>query len=565
MQFAFMKWILIWCCLGIQQASAQEPSRYELVIHEIFADPTPSRGLPAAEYIEVRNHGNRDINVTNISLSNGNTTGKITVAAILPADSLMILCPATSLSQFLPYGRAVPLSPWPSLNNEGDTLVLLSPSGNVIHALSWDKGWYGNALKEEGGWSIEMINFQLPCLDKSNWSASINPLGGTPGRTNSVVSTKIDTVTPLLLYSFMPDSVTVIIVFSEPLGKLTIPPDANTGLKPADAILLPPFFNACRISLGNVAGHDKLYTLYDIIATDCVNNNSPPSNAVFGRFAAVGPNDLVINEILFNPSAGGFDYLELYNRSEKVIDVSQLSLANRNTGGGIASVERIAAGSFPLLPGEYVVITENADWLLHQYNMTHTGVINIGDMPSYPDDQGNILLLNDMGAVIDELAYDEKWHFPFIGNREGVSLERIRADGETQDKFNWHSASTVSGYGTPGKLNSQSVPRGMLAGPITISSPLISPDMDGRDDFIMIGYSFPEPGYVANVTIFDSNGIPVNYLVKNALCGIKGQFRWDGTGTNNSTLRKGHYIILTDVFNINGKTKRYRNTVGLVR
>ena len=89
--------------------------------------------------------------------------------------------------------------------------------------------------------------------------------------------------------------------------------------------------------------------------------------------------------------------------------------------------------------------------------------------------------------------------------------------------------------------------------------------MDGRDDYVMIEYTFPEPGYVANITIFDSNGLPVNKLVQNALCGIKGQFRWDGNGTGNSALRKGHYIILTDVFNINGKTKRYKNTVALVK
>jgi len=175
------------------------------------------------------------------------------------------------------------------------------------------------------------------------------------------------------------------------------------------------------------------------------------------------------------------------------------------------------------------------------------------------------VLLDDNGNIIDELNYDEKWHFPFIGNREGVALERIRADGDTQDPYNWHSASTTSGYGTPGKMNSQSAPTVVSLAPVTVSSPLISPDMDGRDDFIMIEYTFPEPGYVANVTIFDSNGLAVNNLVHNALCGRKGQFRWDGHGSNNNTLRGGHYIILTDVFNVNGKTKRYKNTVALVR
>jgi hypothetical protein len=36
-------------------------------------------------------------------------------------------------------------------------------------------------------------------------------------------------------------------------------------------------------------------------------------------------------------------------------------------------------------------------------------------------------------------------------------------------------------------------------------------------------------------------------------------------GNDNNSLRRGNYIIVTDVFHIDGKTKRYKNTVGLVR
>jgi len=75
----------------------------------------------------------------------------------------------------------------------------------------------------------------------------------------------------------------------------------------------------------------------------------------------------------------------------------------------------------------------------------------------------------------------------------------------------------------------------------------------------------PEPGYIANVTVFDANGNPVNYLARNALCGREGFFRWDGMDDNHNALAKGHYIILTDLFHINGTTKRFRNAIGLFR
>ena len=37
--------------------------------------------------------------------------------------------------------------------------------------------------------------------------------------------------------------------------------------------------------------------------------------------------DIVINEILFNPHTDGFDYVELYNNSGKIIDLSTIIIA----------------------------------------------------------------------------------------------------------------------------------------------------------------------------------------------------------------------------------------------
>jgi hypothetical protein len=363
----------------------------------------------------------------------------------------------------------------------------------------------------------------------------------------------------------MPDSISIKMVFSEPLSNVSFPPDLNAELTPQYSAILPPLFNSMVISLLNAAKKEKRYAINGIIAADCSNNNSPPQESGFGRYSSIKPGDLIINEILFNPLPGGFDYLELFNRSDKVMDASGLFIANRNAGGRISSIQNICSQSYPLMPGDFLVLTENPAWLKRQYPEREINCAVIISLPSFPDDHGTAVLLDDKGVITDELSYDEKWHFPFISNREGVSLERIRPDADTQDPYNWHSASTSSGYGTPGQINSQSFPSGAIAGPVTLSSPLISPDMDGRDDYILIEYSFPEPGYVASITIFDSNGAPVNNLVQNALCGIKGHFRWDGVGNDNTTLRRGNYIIVTDVFHTDGKTKRYKNTVGLVR
>ena len=98
-----------------------------------------------------------------------------------------------------------------------------------------------------------------------------------------------------------------------------------------------------------------------------------------------------------------------------------------------------------------------------------------------------------------------------------------------------------------------------------MSPEIVSPDNDGQNDFATIDYNFPEPGYVASITIFDATGRRVRYLQRNALCGTTGSFRWDGLGEKNQALAIGVYIVYTEVFNLEGKTKKFRNVIVLAR
>ena len=59
------------------QSAGQDGVLHDVLIHEIFADPTPSNGLPNAEFIEIRNRSEKTINLRNWILTNGTTLGKI--------------------------------------------------------------------------------------------------------------------------------------------------------------------------------------------------------------------------------------------------------------------------------------------------------------------------------------------------------------------------------------------------------------------------------------------------------------------------------------------------------
>lgn len=281
---------------------------------------------------------------------------------------------------------------------------------------------------------------------------------------------------------------------------------------------------------------------------------------------AQSPNDVVINEILFNPRPDGVDYVEIYNRSDKPLDIKDLYLTNRSASGSMGTPKALTKQSRMLKPGDYLVITEDPYVVQKQYNVSDTtAFIKLSPMPSYPDAGGTVLLLNAQNVILDELQYSEKWHFRLIDNKEGISLERINANQPTQDQNNWHSAATTAGYGTPSYKNSQFNNTGQTEEMFSVEPDIFSPDSDGFNDYAIIKYKFPEPGYVCNITIFNISGYPVRYVARNALCGAEGYFKWDGLDEKSSRIAIGTYIMFAEVFNLKGKTFRYKRAITLAK
>lgn len=278
------------------------------------------------------------------------------------------------------------------------------------------------------------------------------------------------------------------------------------------------------------------------------------------------PGDLVINEVLFNPVKDGFDYVEGYNRANKTIDLQELVIANRDSPGDIAGQRAVTRGTMLIAPGEYFVITANEKWLRQHYIIPASAVVcQINTMPSFPNDGGHVLFLDKNDTVIDELNYSEKWHFMMISDPEGVSLERINYDSPTQDKNNWTSASSSSGYGTPGFQNSHFRASARAEEEFFVSPKVFSPDNDGINDFGLIDYNMKESGYIANLIIYDIAGRKVRYLIKNENLGLTNKFRWDGLDEQSNPLPPGIYILYSKIHNLEGQTKKFKRTIILQR
>lgn len=560
--------LLVWALC----AQAQSVAPYQVVIDEIMADPTPPAGLPNAEFIELKNVAAKAFNLNGWRIGDAGAAALITTNFILQPDSFVIICSNSAAASFAGFGAVIGVSNFPSLDNDADELYLRSKEGITVHAVAYSSAWYQNAVKRQGGWSLEMIDTRNPCTGFGNWAASNDARGGSPGRKNAVDGVNADLQPPVLLDAFAADSIDIVLRFDEPLDSAKAAAAGNYSISegavtPRQATAVPPLFDKVQLRAVTALAKNKVYSITVRNITDCSGNAIGRYNQVkLGRAAIADTFDLVINEILFNPKPDGADYVELYNRSNAIVDLMNTYIATRASTGVISAPRQISPFNRLLFPGEYMVVTDDELAVKKQYlARSPLAFAAIASMPSLPDDKGDVLILNAQGTVLDELPYDAHWHFPLIHDDEGVALERIDYNKPARDAANWHSAATSAGYGTPGYQNSQFRQDVSVQGSISINPAIFSPDNDGFDDFLTISYQFPDPGYVCNITVFDAAGRPVQYVTRNALCGLTGSFRWDGLGQQNNKLPIGVYVVVTAVFNLQGKTKQYKQAVTLAR
>ena len=273
---------------------------------------------------------------------------------------------------------------------------------------------------------------------------------------------------------------------------------------------------------------------------------------------------ILLNEILFNPFSGGVDFVELVNVSENSIPIHRLMLATRNDTMALKQIYPVSSEKRYLKSGEILACTKDPAIVLLQYLSCNPETFCLmKSFPSYPDDAGTVILLNDSLEILDEFHYSAKMHSPFVADENGVSLERISLEKPTADRSNWASAAASVGSASPGLPNSQTESKTEIQDEILPEPQTFSPNGDGYNDELSIKYRFSKPGFMANVRIFDAAGRQVKYLVKNQSLSQEGSWLWNGENESGQRQNIGVYIILVEVFDRDGKVKAFKKTCTL--
>lgn len=526
----------------------------DIVINEIMVKPTTILGLPDKQYIELKNSTAniirlKDYTINNLLLNDG----------YLQANSYVIICAVTDTNLFAIFGNTIGLQNWISLTNDGN--VSLRSSDNIlIDSIVYTDTTYHNSTKQLGGWSLELMtdNYQGSCNKDLFWTASNDANGGTPGKVNSI---NYPTAIAFHATYTVLNSSTIEINYTYPM-------DSNE-VKNINNYVLNNGISIQSIQLLDIYASKVLLTFnsnmqpnipYELIVKDfsaCLNYMHLADTFDIAITEIPQANEVIINEILFQPNANGVQFVEIYNNTNKLFKLKDVKIIQADIVSQLdVQVADLSLRRGYILPYDYLVLTKNKNSVVSEYN---NGVLSkMVDMalPEYSEHEDICVLKNSNDEVLDKLHYNVDWHFPLLNTTRGVSLERNSFADLTQRKSSWHSAAQDVGYATPGYLNSEDAYS--LLSDVHIIPEVFSPDGDGYDDEAKITYSFDEPGSVVNVYLYTADGRLANHLVKDEAIAREGAFIWNGDDENGNKNDIGIYFLIFERKNPDGKKILYK-------
>jgi hypothetical protein len=444
------------------------------------------------------------------------------------------------------------------LRNRGGLLALLNAQREVLFFVSYEEDWLNDLEKQEGGWSLEMVDTRFACTGRSNWRASTAAAGGTPGAENSVAGELTDNRFPEIERVVLGNPQLLLLTLSErpdidALSAEQFSLSPSVGVAAVSYIFGPE--PQIAIALEQPLQQGQVYELTVRNLFDCYGNrSSEPQQELVIVPEAAAPGEVKLSEILFNPASGGVDFVEIVNTSMKYIDLSLWEISNDTEFAPLPS------GTF-IAPGQFLAFTSDADELARQYPQANAENFVEIDLPAYADDEGLVELVNQFAQLEESFFYMEEYHFPLLRIIDGVSLERISYDLPAENADNWRSAAESAGFATPGGMNSQQMAAAAGADCLELSAPVISAGAVGLPNFVLITLGCEQAQGVGDLYIYDANGQLVNHLVRAQFVTTGSTFRWDGLTSSNRYAPPGRYLILLRTFDNTGNVLEVQASV----
>jgi hypothetical protein len=536
-----------------------------VLLNEIYADETPSFGMPNYEFVELKNTSADTLILENWKFADAADTIILPLDTLLPFEYL-ILCKSTGALLYESFGKVLEVPNLPSLNNAGDALLLLNKYDQILDSVSYQSAWFrgieddaGN-LKSNGGYSLERISDNYTCAPSYHWWPSDDTLGATPGKINSKAGFIPEAISCSILDVSIENDSTFLLSLSQELPLLSAEFCSILGNEVEQVFS----FNQSQfyVVVANPIVPSQKYSFEIQGVADCYGSLLLAFEKTFFWVEAPVPGDIIINEILFNPHSGGSDFLELYNTSNKAINLEGFKIWEYDPLSPSVVLDSVIISKSVMEGKAYWVITEDTANIQQQYYISEPAWLQEQTLSNFPDDQGIVVLKLPSGITADSVYFEASWHLDLLDLQDGVSLERVSALAPSTSRNSWHSAAKTYAYGTPTAINSQAYLPTNKPG-FSITPNVFTPNDDGYKDYCVIAYEAENWGAVASVEVFDIMGRKVKLLAQNHSLGNENTWKWDGTNMQLNKAEIGIYFVLIEIVNENGKKEILKEKVVL--
>lgn len=541
----------------------------DLIITEIFNSPQNSEHFTHS-FLEIHNTLEDTLLIRNLMLMISGRALNVPEFTIHPKEYMIFTSNTGAAGTLQNFGRTVGISNWPVMRRETDTLALFNGMDqSVTFSLVWQRNWFQSELKAQGGWSLEMIDPLYACGGASNWSASMHPKGASPGAQNSIYASKPELGLQKIQSVYMSSGQEVTIEFNQKIhpdywhyARFSIDPEMEIVQQSA----VWPLHHQAKIRLSAMPKPGIRYALYANGIKNCYGKWARSEEIRGWFYLPEQPEngDLLVNEVLFNPPSGGYDFVEIINVSDKHIDIKDFHFANARDLE-LNEIRKITDRSFMIHPGDIIAFTENRKRLIADFPMSYKGNIHeVPRLPAWNNTSGSIFLLTEAFDTLDYFHYHENMHHPRVSNRRGVSLERIKTSVSALEPDNWTSAASSVGFATPGLPNSQKMTYERSDSYTLKAEPAVfAPEDPAGRNFSNIYYNLAEPGYSGNIVIYDIQGRLVKHLAQNQLLPVEGFIRWDGEDESGRKANIGYYVIHMEAYHPSGKKVQDKTRVAV--
>lgn len=424
-------------------------------------------------------------------------------------------------------------------NSTPETVILTDNNSSIIDQVTY-------TINQDDGISDERLAF-----DNTVWGNSKSLLG-TPGFKNSIVALDYDLSLELKQSSrnrFGEISAVVKNIGTQPVSsfhldifhKNNLLQQFDNGTIAAGDSVLKTF--SVTSQTGTIVLTGKLETENDEYLA-----NNYDTLSCFNNLIA---NSVRLNEFMKKPSSGNCEWLEIYNASQDTVWSADLAFRDLTS-----SLLKLDTTKF-ILPGNYLVLAKDST-ILNKYSIPAEKLLYFKSLPALSDEDA-LYICDKAGKIIDSLIYKNNWTEEYDN-----SIEKINPLLNSAVTTNWVPSVNQA---TPGFTNSVFQEIGGVSGEnrVEFNHQLVSPNDDGKNDQLVINYSFNSAYVYLTAEVYNIKGHLMRSIADQAYKSASSSIIYDCRDKSGSMLSMGAYILFISARNSDNKTHEFKKVFYIVK